>query len=67
MLIDIPVQMNCSYCPFREEGSGWCLLGEALDPKGNWRATEYSNEGCKLNRDEECRPDWCPFKKVIII
>ena len=66
MLIDIPEQINCGYCPFREEGSGWCLLREALDPKGDWSAAKYSNEGFRLNIKEECRPNWCPFKRRIV-
>jgi len=62
MLIDIPKQINCGYCPFKEEGSGWCLLREALDPKGDWCTAKYCNESFQ----EECRPDWCPFKRRTI-
>ena len=62
MLIDIPEQIKCSGCPFSEEGTGWCLLAGAINPKEPWWATDWSNKGWRLEDDEECRPDWCPLK-----
>ena len=62
MLIDIPEQTNCGCCPFNVPPCGKCTLGDALGQKYWGESCDYANKGWDLEKDEECRPDWCPFK-----
>ena len=61
MLIDIPEQINCSYCDFLDYEQGRCWL--ALVKDDNHKCVGDAGEkGYRVGKENESRPDWCPFK-----
>ena len=62
MLIDIPEQINCSYCEFLDYEQGMCWLAIVKDK--NYQSVGREHNDYRLGKDEESRPDWCPFKQA---
>ena len=63
MLIDIPEQINCSYCEFCDYEQGLCFLALVKDNNQN-SVGKYGIDGFDVGKENECRPDWCPFKSI---
>ena len=63
MLINIPEQINCSYCDFCDYELGRCFLAVVKDNNKN-SVEKCAVDGYGLGKENECRPDWCPFKSV---
>lgn len=61
MLIEIPEKKNCAYCEFLDYEQGSCLLAAAREFEAC--ASIWAHDGTKMSKDEECRPEWCPFKE----